>query len=74
MTDFNWNSDDCKEDVVIKRVDALAVYGNVHGDLVLRQEDPLGENDAVIVIPISQIDTLIKAIKKTVESVKSRSK
>jgi hypothetical protein len=67
VADFNWNDEESKEDIVIRRVDALSVYGNLHGDLVIRQQDPMGGDESVVIIPIAQVDTLINAIQKAVE-------
>jgi hypothetical protein len=40
--EFSWNGDDC---VVIPRQAAIAVYFNLHGDLVIRQEGHYGPDE-----------------------------
>jgi hypothetical protein len=62
--DFNWYpKDDEDSDIVIKQVDAVAVYTNPHGDLAIRQHNAV-DDDAIIVIPKSQAQALIDAIKR----------
>jgi hypothetical protein len=57
--DFNWND---REDVVVQSVQAVAVYMNVNGEVVIRQEDPMGNEDAIIAVPRAQARALAKAI------------
>lgn len=63
MPAFDWNADD----VVIPRVDALAVYTNECGDIVIRQEQGLTGDDAVIVIPRQFADAVLNAIHREIE-------
>lgn len=58
---FSWANED---DVVVRRVEAIAVYANPEGDVVIRQQDALGNEDPFIVIPASQVKTVIAAMKK----------
>jgi hypothetical protein len=60
--DFDWFSDDAKQDVVIPSVQATAVYVNGDMDIVIRQQHPMGEEDAIIIIPRAQAKALAKAI------------
>lgn len=60
---WSWNADDSEESVVIARVDAVAVYQNPKGDLVIRQQHSLGEDDAVLVIPRAHVPAFIQGIK-----------
>lgn len=60
---WSWNAEDADESIVIARVDAVAVYQNTKGDLVIRQQHPLGEDDAVLVIPRAHVPAFIQGIK-----------
>jgi hypothetical protein len=61
MSDFNWSG--C-EDVVVPQVDAVAVYLNDNGDIVIRQRDSMGGDDSVIIFPVSAHKAVIGAIKE----------
>lgn len=63
MSDWNWNGDEEKTSQVIPRVNALAVYSNANGDVVIRQQGDMGEDDHVIIFPANHADTVIAAIK-----------
>ncbi len=59
--------------VVIKPVDAIAVYANAPGDIVIRQKSSKGifrEEDSIVVIPRDRLDAVIAAL----ESQKNQSK
>ncbi|CAB3846373.1 hypothetical protein LMG3482_01891 [Achromobacter deleyi] len=60
---WDWYSDEMRQSVVIPQVDAVAVYTNPNGDLVIRQRQPLGEDDHVIIVPMSYAQSLILAIQ-----------
>lgn len=60
--DFKWD----RESTVIAQVDAVAVYTNPDGDIVIRQNDSVQGEDHIIVIPVAYASTLIEAIKKQV--------
>lgn len=60
MPDFNWNEN--KQDLVVQQVDAVAVYINMDGNIVIRQQ-AFPNDDAVIVLPKASIPALIKALK-----------
>jgi hypothetical protein len=60
-TEFSWEKN--KADIAIDRVDAIAVYLNEAGNIVIRQEDPMDE-DSFIVVPRSRVDDLIAALKR----------
>ncbi|MGV3727750.1 hypothetical protein [Hydrogenophaga sp.] len=66
--DFDWYSDADKESVVVPSVQAVAVYINPHGDVVIRQQDPMGDEDSVIVIPRSNAKTIAKAITEAAKA------
>lgn len=60
MSGFDWLKNDS---VVISRVDAIAAYLNQDGDVVIRQQDPLGDDDAVIVLPKNRVADLVLALQ-----------
>lgn len=59
-TKWDWNS---VEDVIIPSVRAVAVYTNPNGDVVIRQEDGMGEEDSYIILPRSMVEKVAKAIR-----------
>ncbi|HJV74075.1 MAG TPA: hypothetical protein VJ654_07640 [Noviherbaspirillum sp.] len=61
---FSWKD---TESVVIERVEATAVYTNPKGDIVIRQEDTMGGDDAVIIVPRSRVTELILALQNVLE-------
>ena len=64
--DWDWYSDDSKDSTVVPAVQAIAVYTNNDGDVVLRQQDPMNE-DAIIVIPKSYAHAIAQAIISELE-------
>jgi hypothetical protein len=60
--EFDWLSNDDKESVVVPSVQAVAVYNNGQGDVVIRQQDGMGNEDQVIIIPRSTAKAVAKAI------------
>jgi hypothetical protein len=60
--DWDWNPEKQKS-IVVQQVDAIAVYVNVRGEVVIRQQGPQGEEDAVISFPKSYAAVIIAAIK-----------
>ena len=64
MTDFNWQ--DNEEAIVIPRQDAIAVYANPDGDVVIRRERDWNEQDDVfIVINRKCVHSVIEAMERT---------
>lgn len=60
-TEFSWGD---KEDIVVRSVDAVAVYANQDGDVVIRRmADFQEQEDAIVVVPRNSVDALVKAIK-----------
>lgn len=57
---FEWLTD---ESVVIQRVDAVAVYINERNEVVIRQENQMGDGDAIVVVPIRCVPDLIAALQ-----------
>jgi hypothetical protein len=62
MADWDWNSSSARESLVLPRVDALAIYANNNGEIVLRQQGMDGHDDSIIIIPKSQAQEVINAI------------
>ncbi len=60
MSDFDWAN---PTDVVIRSVNAIAVYRNDDGDIVVRQQSRLGEEDTFIVVPENLVNGLIVALQ-----------
>ena len=60
MNDFNWDND---ETVVFPTANAVAVFMNEDGGVVIRQQDPMGDDDPFVVIPPAQLKALIKALR-----------
>lgn len=63
MADWDWSSASARESLVLPRVDALAIYANNSGEIVLRQQGMDGAEDSIIIIPKSQAQQVIDAIK-----------
>jgi hypothetical protein len=64
LEDFKWDD----ESTVIKQVEALAIYQNPHGDLVIRQRDSTGNDDALVIVPMQHAKDLVKAIKREIKA------
>lgn len=60
---FSWLSD---ESVVIQRMDAIAVYTNERNEVVIRQENQVGDGDAIIVIPVRCVPDLMEALQNVI--------
>lgn len=60
--EFSW----ADADVVIERAGAIAVYPNPKGDVVVRQEGRMGEEDSVVIIPRGRIQDFILALQHEV--------
>lgn len=69
--DFSWYSKEDEDSIVIKAVTAVAVYTNPNRDIVIRQQNTLGDEDHVVVFPVAQANTIIKAIKAAVAELKN---
>lgn len=61
--DWKWHGENERESIVVPAVQAIAVYTNPAGDIVIRQEDPMGNEDSVVVLPRGSVNALIKAMK-----------
>ncbi len=60
---FDWNS----EDVIVKPVDAIAVYTNTNGDIVIRQQSPHNGEDQIVVVPVSHVQSVVNALMAEAE-------
>ena len=68
--DFSWRETDA---VVVRQQDAIAVYSNPDGDLVIRRRQAWDEDgDVWIVVAQTQIRTVIDAMEKVLKDVQSR--
>jgi hypothetical protein len=70
--DFSWRETDA---VVVRQQDAIAVYSNPDGDLVIRRRQAWDEDedeDVWIVVAQTQIRAVIDAMEKVVKEVQSR--
>lgn len=68
--DFSWRDTDA---VVVRQQDAIAVYSNPDGDLVIRRRRAWDEDDDVwIVVAQTQIRTVIDAMEKVLTEVQGR--
>jgi len=61
MGDFDWSD---TESVVVENVDAIAVYPNPGGDIVIRQDSRLNGEDIFVVLPMSKLSSIISALQK----------
>jgi len=59
--DWDWNPEKQKS-IVVQQVDAIAVYTNVRGEIVIRQQGQQGEDDAIVAFPRSYAATIIAAL------------
>jgi hypothetical protein len=68
--DFSWRETDA---VVVRQQDAIAVYSNPDGDLVIRRRQAWDEDEDVwIVVAQTQIRTVIDAMEKVLKEVQNR--
>ena len=65
--EFSWSKSDS---VVIKTMAGIAVYANLDGDIVIRQDqvdDGLWDRDPFVVIPKDRVTDVIAALQKRIE-------
>jgi len=68
--DFSWQDTDA---VAVRQQDAIAIYSNPDGDLVIRRRRAWDEEDDVwIVVAQTQIRTVIDAMGKVLKEVQIR--
>jgi hypothetical protein len=59
--DFSWSDEAL---IVVKRVDAIAVYKNPQGDIVIRQESRTGDEDNIVIVPAQYAYTLVESMQR----------
>lgn len=59
--EFSWNND---EAIIVRKQDAIAVYGNPNGEIVIRQQDEYGDEDDIIVVNAIAARALSAALVK----------
>ena len=59
--DFSWSDEAL---IVVKRVDAIAVYKNPQGDIVVRQESRAGDEDNIVIVPAQYAYTLVESMQR----------
>ena len=64
-SDFSWSDEAL---VVVRRVDAIAVYKNPEGDIVVRQERRSGGDDNVVVVPAQYAYSLVESIQRMLKA------
>tara|TARA_R110002073_G_scaffold283878_2_gene448175 strand:- start:337 stop:549 length:213 start_codon:yes stop_codon:yes gene_type:complete len=57
-------SDYEEDDVVVEQVEEIAIYYNPKANVVIRQADSMGEDDAIVVIPYSHLKSVIKKLQQ----------
>lgn len=65
-TDFSWSDTGV---VVVEAVEAIAVYTNPQGHVVIRQQNSvhMGEEDSFVLIPRDRVREVIAALNKEIE-------
>ncbi len=61
---FEWTA---SPSVVLEAVEALAVYSNAKGDIVIRQKSSKGifrEEDSIVVVPRDRLEVVIAALER----------
>lgn len=62
--DFSWVDARNAGQVVVPEQAAIAVYENPHGDVVIRQESSIGDDDHFIYVQHTYLPTLIAALEQ----------
>lgn len=58
--DFDWNRD--ADAVIFSRTDRTAVYSGDHGAVLIRQSDPMDDEDDIIIVHRTQVPVLASAL------------
>jgi hypothetical protein len=67
--EFSWNDTDS---LVVRQQNAIAVYANPNGDLVVRRKQDWNEEDDVwIVIARTQVRTVIDAMERVLKDIEA---
>ena len=61
MEEFDWSD---KRSVIVRRVDAIAIYTNAEGDIVIRQQRADVPVDSVITVPTQHAYSVIEGIQR----------
>jgi len=62
--DFDWNDYE-SGDIVVQSVQAVAVYANPRGNIVIRQErDYADESDSFVFVPLDRIEAVIERMRE----------
>lgn len=67
-SDFNWYDDENSAEIVFPTVQAVAVYANSDKSLVIRQQGTMGEDDDLVIIPLSSVEDVIAAMRAAVKA------
>ena len=62
---FDWAEK--KQSIVVRRVDAIAIYRNREGDIIIRQQHAHNPIDSVITIPAPQTYSVIEGLQKQIK-------
>lgn len=62
-TDWSWHDQENKDLIVVPAVEALAIYENPNMDIVIRQQDVMGEEDQLVIIPKTHLKSVIKRLQ-----------
>jgi hypothetical protein len=69
-TGFDWTS---KDDVAVNQQDAIAVYANDNGDVVIRRQKDWNEDeDTFIVLAPAYVRQFIEAVERTFKEIQSK--
>jgi hypothetical protein len=63
--EFAW--DDTRS-VIGNQVDAIVVYRDGDGDIVIRQRHPMADADPCVVLPLEEAANLIEAIRREMQA------
>lgn len=55
---------------VFDSVDAVEVFVNESGSITIRQENRMGEDDALVVIPVDRVRDLCRALRQAEQDAK----
>lgn len=60
--DWKWWNEN-KDGIAVPQVDAIAVYLNAEGDVVIRQRGSMGNEDSMVVFPRRNLEDVILALQ-----------
>jgi hypothetical protein len=47
-----------------RRIDEVSIYYNEQADIVIRQKDPMGNDDGVVIVPFGHLKAVIKRLQE----------